>query len=80
MEPFEECKMCGYELETNKLEKFYFGCEKDSAALRIYNEVWPHCEVSLDTEDTSKDIEQAINQTSHKPPIGQRNDNRFQVL
>ena len=80
MEPFEECKMCGYELETNKLEKFYFGCEKDSAALRIYNEVCPQCEVSLNTEDSTNDIEKAINPISNKPPIGQRNDNRFQVV
>ena len=36
-------------------------------------------EVSLNTEDTAKDIEKAINPISHKPPIGARNYNRFQV-
>ena len=36
-------------------------------------------EGSLNTEDTAKDIEIAINPISHKPPIGQRNNNRFQV-
>ncbi len=36
-------------------------------------------EGSLNTEDTAKDIEKAINPISHKPPIGQRKDNRFQV-
>jgi c-di-GMP-binding flagellar brake protein YcgR len=36
-------------------------------------------EGSLNTEDTAKDIEIAINPIPHKTPIGQRNDNRFQV-
>ncbi|MCP4763167.1 MAG: hypothetical protein GY870_15445, partial [archaeon] len=79
MEPFEECKVFGNELEKNKVGKFYFGFEKDSAVLRIYDEVYPHCEDSLNTEDTAKDIEKAINPISHKPSIEQRKDNRFQV-
>ena len=36
-------------------------------------------EGSLNTEYTAKDIEIAINPISHKPPIGARNYNRFQV-
>ncbi len=80
MEPFEGCKVCGNELEKNNVEKIFLGCEKDSAVLRIYNEVCTHCESSLNTEDTAKDIEKAINPILHKPPIGQRNDNRFQVV
>jgi hypothetical protein len=79
MEAFEECKVCGHELGKNKVGKFYFGCEKDPAVLRIYNEACPHCEGSLDTEDTAKDIEKAINLISQKPALGRRNDNRFQV-
>ncbi len=79
MEAFEECKVFGNELGKNKVGKFYFGCEKGSAELRIYDEVNPHCESSMNTEDTAKDIEKAINPISQKPPIGQRKDNRFQV-
>ncbi len=79
MESFEECKMCGNELGKNKAGKFHLGCEKDSAVFRISNEICPHCEGRLDTEDTSKDIEKVINPILHKPPIGQRNYNRFQV-
>ena len=71
METFEECKMIGIELDNNQLGKFYFGSEKNSAVLRIYNEGDPHSEGSLNTEDTAKDIEKAINPISHKPPIGQ---------
>ena len=79
MEAFEECKVCGHELGKNKVGKFYFGCEKDSAVLRIYNEVCPNCEGSLNTEDTDRDIDKAINPISHKPALNRRNDNRFQV-
>jgi hypothetical protein len=79
METFEECKMIGIELENNQLGKFYFGTGNDSAELRIYNEGDPHGEGRSNTEDTVKDIEKAINPISHKPPIEQRNDNRFQV-
>jgi hypothetical protein len=79
METFEECKVFGNDLEKNQVGKFYFGSEKDSAVLRIYNERDPIGEGSLNTEDTAKDIDKAINPISHKPTIGQRNDNRFQV-
>ena len=79
METFEECKMIGIELENNQLGKFYFGTGNDSAELRIYNEGNSHGEGRSNTEDTAKNIEKAINPISHKPPIGQRKYNRFQV-
>jgi hypothetical protein len=79
METFEESKTIGIDLGNNQLGNFYFGTGNDSAELRIYNEGDTHGEGRSNTEDTAKNIEKAINPISHKPPIGQRKYNRFQV-